>query len=64
MNSRAKYLLKNTGIFAIGALGTRVISFFLVPFYTYILSTEEYGTVDLIFTLCTLVVPVITFNQA
>ena len=62
MNSRAKYLLKNTGIFAIGALGTRVISFFLVPFYTYILSTEEYGTVDLIFTLCTLVVPVITFN--
>ena len=60
--SRLQYLAKNTSIFAIGELGTKIINFFLVPFYTHILSTEQYGTVDLIFTICTVIVPLVMFN--
>ncbi len=62
MGNRLKYLMKNTSIFAIGELGTKLINFFLVPFYTHILTTEEYGTVDLIFTLSTLITPLVIFN--
>ena len=62
MEERSKYLFKNTSIFAIGSLGTKLIGFVLVPFYTHILSTEQYGTVDLLFTIATIVVPLIMFN--
>lgn len=62
MESRSKYLLKNTSIFAIGSMGAKLINFFLVPFYTYVLTTEEYGTVDLIFTIATVVIPLVMFN--
>lgn len=61
-NSRNKYLIKNTAIFAIGNMSTKMISFFLVPIYTYILSTEDYGTIDLVFTMCSIVTPVIMCN--
>lgn len=63
-NQRGKYLLKNTIIFAIGNFATKFISFFLVPLYTNVLSTAEYGTVDLIFTISSVLVPVFTFNVA
>lgn len=59
---RTKYLAKNTIIFAIGNFSTKLIAFFLVPFYTYVLSTEEYGVVNLIFTLTTLVGPFLMVN--
>ena len=59
--NETKRLLKNTGIIAIGNLGAKVISFFLLPLYTAILSTEEYGTVDYIITLSTFSVPFISF---
>ena len=45
---RAKYLMKNTAIFAIGSIATKLISFFLVPLYTNALTTEQYGTADLV----------------
>ncbi len=62
MGNRIKYLLKNTSIFAVGELGTKLINFFLVPFYTYVLTTEEYGTVDLIFTISMVITPIVMFN--
>ena len=57
---RNKYLLKNTVIFSIGNFGTKIISFFLVPLYTNILTTREYGTVDLIYTIGMVLVPLLT----
>lgn len=60
--NRNKYLMKNTVIFAIGNLGSRIINFFLVPLYTNLLSTEEYGVVDYIYTIGMLGVPIITLN--
>lgn len=59
---RGKYLAKNTALFALGSFGTKMISFFLVPLYTNVLNTGEYGTVDLVMTISTVVSPIITFN--
>ena len=60
--SRKKYLLKNTIFFSIGNFGSKIINFFLVPLYTNILSVAEYGTVDLMTILTTVLVPIITLN--
>lgn len=62
MENRLKYFAKNTTIFAIGQMGTKLINFLLVPLYTRILTTEEYGTVDLIFTIASVIVPFIMFS--
>ena len=57
-----KKLMKNSGIFAIGTLGSKLISILLVPFYTYVLSTQQYGTIDMITTSISLILPVITLS--
>lgn len=59
---RKKYLVKNTALFALNSIGTRLITFFLVPLYTVAFSTAEYGTIDLITTIATILVPIITIN--
>ena len=60
--NKNKYLLKNSALFAIGNIGTKLINFFLVPYYTYVLSSEQYGTVDLLFTICSLIIPIVMCN--
>lgn len=60
--NRAKNLAKNTLIITIGNVCTKLITFFLLPLYTSVLSTSEYGTVDLLNTLVSLLLPVITFQ--
>lgn len=60
--SREKTLFKNTIIITIGKICTQLITFFLLPLYTAILSTEEYGTVDLLNTLVSLLLPIVTFQ--
>lgn len=62
MNNKYKILFKDTAIFAVGNLGSKMILFFLVPLYTNYLTTEEYGTADLIFTVGQLVVPVVSLT--
>lgn len=59
---RKKYLAKNVIVFTIGNLGTKLITFFLVPLYTAVLVTSEYGTIDLITTISTIAVPIFTLN--
>ncbi|OJG98707.1 flippase Wzx [Enterococcus termitis] len=49
-------------IFAIGNLGSKLISFIMLPLYTYKLTTEQYGTADLISTTVTLLLPVVTLS--
>lgn len=60
--NRIKYLFQNTILFALGNIGTKLVSFFLVPLYTGYLLLEEYGTVDLVITLGSCVVPILIFN--
>ena len=60
--TKEKYLFKNAFIITIGKICTQLITFFLLPLYTAVLSTEEYGTVDLVTTLSMLLLPIITFQ--
>ena len=60
--NREKQLIKNTAIITIGKICTQMISFFLLPLYTAILTAEEYGIVDLLNTLVSLLIPIITFQ--
>ncbi len=55
-----KELMKNTIIIAIGKLSTQVISYLLLPLYTSILTTTEYGIYDFIVTACIFIGPFIT----
>ena len=59
---REKALFKNTIIIVIGKICTQLITFFLLPLYTSVLSTGEYGTVDLLNTLVSLLLPIVTFQ--
>lgn len=45
-----------------GNLGSKLISILLVPLYTYYLTTTEYGTVDLITTTTSLLMPIISLS--
>ena len=60
--SRGKSLIKNTMIITIGKISTQLITFLLLPVYTALLTTEEYGIVDLLNTLVSLCIPVVTFQ--
>ncbi len=55
--SKYKSLLKDTIVFALGNIGSKAIIFFLVPFYTFYLSPDEYGISDLVFTISQLAIP-------
>lgn len=57
-----RYLIKNVGLMTIGQFGTRFLSFLMVPLYTSVLSTEDYGVFDFLVTLVTLLVPICTVN--
>lgn len=64
MQGKSKYrdLSKNTILFTINSFGSKIISFLLVPLYTNVLSTSDYGTADLITSTVQLLVPVLTLN--
>ena len=66
MNNGSKYgyLAKNTVLFTISSFGSKILVFLLVPLYTSILSTSDYGIADLITTTATLLIYVFTINIA
>lgn len=62
MEGKYKRLIRDMCIFALGMLGSKLITFLLLPLYTHILTTDEYGVADLIFTLGQLVLPFISLT--
>lgn len=62
MNKRVNDFIKNTGIFLIGSFGSKFLSFLLLPVYTSILSTSQYGQVDLVTTTQGLLFPIVTIG--
>lgn len=60
--NKEKQLIKNTAIVSIGKICTQLITFFLLPLYTALLSTEQYGVVDLMNTLVSLFLPIVTLQ--
>lgn len=61
MNEK-KRLVKNTLLIMLGNFGSKMISFILLPLYTSILTTTEYGTFDFIVALSAFLLPVVTFS--
>ena len=57
-----KELIRNTFIIAIGKFSTQIVSFLLVSLYTAKLTTQEYGSYDLIITIITFITPFITLT--
>ena len=55
----SKALFRNTGIIAIGQISTKIVTFFLLPLYTALLTTEEYGLVDLLITYAGLITVIV-----
>lgn len=58
--SRGKELIENTVIIAIGNISTKILIFFLLPLYTSILSTDDYGIYDLLITFAAFITPIVT----
>ena len=60
--SKYKYLLKNIGLLTLSSFATKLLSFFLVPLYTSVLTTRQYGTYDLFNTTVGVLIPIFTLN--
>lgn len=63
MNERYQKLAKNSGLFMIANFGSKILTFIMVPYYTYVLTTAEYGTVDIIVATVALISPLVTFGM-
>lgn len=62
-SSKGRELAKNTAIISIGKMCTQLVSFLLMPLYTAVLTTEEYGIVDLVVTYGQLLLPIVTMQM-
>lgn len=62
-NNRGKKFIKDFGVYAIGVLGSKLITFLMVPLYTYFIEKpSEYGYYDLCLQVCLLLIPVVTLQ--
>lgn len=61
-DGKYKYLVNNTLLFAVSSFGTKIMTFLLVPLYTNILSTSDYGIADVISTTVGLLIYILTLN--
>lgn len=59
---RYKKLFSNSAIFAIGNLGSKMITFVMVPLYTRYLTTSQYGQSDVLSTIVSLLTPILTLS--
>ena len=62
MENKFKYLFKNIGVLMIANFSSKILVFLLVPLYTSVLSTTEYGSYDLAVSTATLLFPILTLN--
>ena len=52
----------NSIIFAIGNLGSKLMQFIMIPLYSYTLTTSEYGKVDFLTTVISLILPILSVD--
>lgn len=60
--NKYKYLLTNIGLLTLSNFVIKIINFFMVPLYTNILSTSEYGILDYITNIISILIPLFTLN--
>lgn len=62
MKKKYNSLIKNIGLFTIGSFGSKIVSFCLLPLYTQLLSTSDYGMVDLLQSTAQLLMPILLLS--
>lgn len=62
MENKYNVLISNTIIFAIGNFFVKIISVFLMPLYTSVMTAEQYGIAELLNNLNEIFLPLITLN--
>lgn len=62
MDSSYKKLFKNIGLLTVSNFASKFLAFFLVPLYTNVLSTAEYGTYDMFNITIGVLIPILTLN--
>lgn len=60
--NRQNYLLKNIGLLSISNFSSKILVFLLVPLYTSVLTTAEYGLYDFAISTVSLLFPIFTLN--
>ncbi len=61
--SRGSKFLKDIGVYAIGNIGSKLITFLMVPLYTYFVhDTGDFGYYDVCLTVCMLLLPFVTLQ--
>lgn len=59
---KTQTLLTGTIIYTVGNFGTKILSFLIVPLYTYYILPDELGTYDLFMTTVSLLSPLLTMR--
>lgn len=57
-----RYLFQNIGLLTISSFASKILAFFLVPLYTSILTTSEYGTYEVVSTAVAILLPILSLN--
>lgn len=57
-------LFVNIGLFAVNTVATKLITFLLVPLYTYYMNARQFGVTDMAATVVNLVMPLATLSIA
>ena len=60
--NRAMQMLRNLGIYAVGSIGSRLMTFLLVPIYSFFIAPSEFGYYDICFAAIMLMLPVISMQ--
>ena len=55
-------MLRNLGIYAVGSIGSRLMTFLLVPIYSFFIAPSEFGYYDICFAAIMLMLPLITMQ--
>lgn len=50
-------LIKNTGIFAIGTFGSKILTLLIIPLCTHYIATDDMGIYDMVYTIIALLQP-------
>lgn len=62
--SKYSYLAKNIGLFTLTNFALKLVTFVLVPVYTYYLTTAQYGITDMLLTTVNMIIPLATLSIA
>ena len=62
MDRKYKALFSDTASFAASNFASKILAFLLIPLYTSVLSTNDYGIADLIINTINMVYPALTLN--